>query len=592
MSLTKVSYSMINGAAINILDYGAVSGADSGAAIQLALNAITANSVLVIPSGTYIVSQYLTISNKSNFSIVMEGVVIPTGILNTLASALFDFNNCSNFQVEPNIVNASYASTLNCFQLTGCTNVTIHDGLIDVKYNTLDGSAAVNIRSNTTEVVVRNNTIRSGYGVLVNSAETGVSNIQILNNNFVGQVAYGNTGPGDAVEINAAINGVQNVTVSGNTFSGYSYINAGRNLVCGFSNVSDVLVSNNKFTDVDNMICIHFEDGTNLARAESNIITSGIVGINIACNTTKNLVGISASNNTIQLPTSSATYSNSVGITAQSNQLAGGGEILGLQVIGNVVETVAAPEYGILINDHRRGVITNNIVSGFATGGIFVYSGNVAKAGIYDTVIKNNTAYNNTINYRFARGALGDTYSNTFAFEDVIVQDNICEKQGTFDYISKSTYGTSFQPSSKKIGNGITQTVDNTAKLFATFTIPNVATFGQIEIAYTCATNSGSNRVVESGKYMFTVARQAGSNVVLATSSKFGNSQVAKLGTGTITVTLSTTAVSGGVGADNTFSLQYTCADGTANPTKSGSDFTYNLISTHSESTVAIIPLT
>jgi hypothetical protein len=65
MSLTKVSYSMIQGAVANILDYGAVadydentpgSGTDNSAAIQAAINAVNAqssNGAVYIPAGAY-----------------------------------------------------------------------------------------------------------------------------------------------------------------------------------------------------------------------------------------------------------------------------------------------------------------------------------------------------------------------------------------------------------------------------------------------------------------------------------------------------------------------------------------------------------
>ena len=55
MSLTKVSYSMITGAPVNVLDFGAdnTGATDSTAAIQAAVNSLTSKSVLVINPGTY-----------------------------------------------------------------------------------------------------------------------------------------------------------------------------------------------------------------------------------------------------------------------------------------------------------------------------------------------------------------------------------------------------------------------------------------------------------------------------------------------------------------------------------------------------------
>ena len=56
MSLTKVSYAMIDGAVANVLDYGADSTGveDSTTAIT---NALAAADVVYLPAGTYKVSQ-------------------------------------------------------------------------------------------------------------------------------------------------------------------------------------------------------------------------------------------------------------------------------------------------------------------------------------------------------------------------------------------------------------------------------------------------------------------------------------------------------------------------------------------------------
>jgi hypothetical protein len=63
MSLTKATFSMIEGAPVNVLDYGAVgdSVTDDTAAIQAAFNACLSYGSVVFPVGTYIVSSTLTI---------------------------------------------------------------------------------------------------------------------------------------------------------------------------------------------------------------------------------------------------------------------------------------------------------------------------------------------------------------------------------------------------------------------------------------------------------------------------------------------------------------------------------------------------
>lgn len=71
MSLTKVTYSMIDGAAANVLDYGAdpTGSNDSTTAIQAA---ITNNSAVYVPAGTYRISSALQI-RKNNFSLFGAG---------------------------------------------------------------------------------------------------------------------------------------------------------------------------------------------------------------------------------------------------------------------------------------------------------------------------------------------------------------------------------------------------------------------------------------------------------------------------------------------------------------------------------------
>jgi len=62
MSLTKASYSMISGAPINVLDYGAVGNGttDDTTAIQNAINAAKIGNVVYFPPGTYKITAALT----------------------------------------------------------------------------------------------------------------------------------------------------------------------------------------------------------------------------------------------------------------------------------------------------------------------------------------------------------------------------------------------------------------------------------------------------------------------------------------------------------------------------------------------------
>ena len=75
MALTKVTYSMIEGASLNVLDYGAdpTGVADSTSAIQAAINAVpSTGGAVLVPAGLYLVNSTITI-NKSYVHFVGEG---------------------------------------------------------------------------------------------------------------------------------------------------------------------------------------------------------------------------------------------------------------------------------------------------------------------------------------------------------------------------------------------------------------------------------------------------------------------------------------------------------------------------------------
>jgi hypothetical protein len=73
MALTKVSYAMIEGAAKNVLDFGAdpTGTTDSTAAIQAACNG---GGLIYIPLGTYVMSDYVNV--ESNSHITIDGTIL------------------------------------------------------------------------------------------------------------------------------------------------------------------------------------------------------------------------------------------------------------------------------------------------------------------------------------------------------------------------------------------------------------------------------------------------------------------------------------------------------------------------------------
>jgi len=93
MSLTKASYSMINGAPINVLDYGAVGDGvtNDTAAIQAAID--SGNSIL-FPNKTYLVTS-LDFSSWSGIVQCLGTIKVPA---NTAITDIIDFSSASNFE--------------------------------------------------------------------------------------------------------------------------------------------------------------------------------------------------------------------------------------------------------------------------------------------------------------------------------------------------------------------------------------------------------------------------------------------------------------------------------------------------------------
>jgi polygalacturonase len=83
MALTKATYSMIEGAPINVLDYGAVgdNSTNDAAAIQAAVDALPASGgALEFPSGkTFVIGTPINFTGKSDFSVTGFGATIRCG---------------------------------------------------------------------------------------------------------------------------------------------------------------------------------------------------------------------------------------------------------------------------------------------------------------------------------------------------------------------------------------------------------------------------------------------------------------------------------------------------------------------------------
>lgn len=132
MALTKVTYSMIDGAVVNVLDYGAVGddATSNTAALQAALDALTSGGTMYVPEGIYR-SGALTVSND-NVEIAMEpGAVLKFNVLGSGAKAITI--SAENFSVRGGAIQGPaggvYVGNENGLHMIGASTASRKVGL-------------------------------------------------------------------------------------------------------------------------------------------------------------------------------------------------------------------------------------------------------------------------------------------------------------------------------------------------------------------------------------------------------------------------------------------------------------------------------
>lgn len=143
MSLTKVSYSMITGAPVNVLDFGAdnTGATDAGPAIQTALNSGAA--VVVFPAGTYKIVTKCILTNTSLKSIEGYGATLVGNMPipanppeNTYEQYMLNF---ANNDVQVIIAGITFRS----FNPTVTFNQIWYGGVFSFQYQTLQAAVWV-----------------------------------------------------------------------------------------------------------------------------------------------------------------------------------------------------------------------------------------------------------------------------------------------------------------------------------------------------------------------------------------------------------------------------------------------------------------
>jgi hypothetical protein len=183
MSLTKVSYSMITGAPVNVKDYGATGDGvtNDTTAIQAAVNAAN-NKQLIFPSGTYLINNTILNTSISNLDIVGEGYVLIKATANLSGSQMFTLgalgttNEINVSNVNFNGQASTYTSNLELLAVYG-TVVRVSD----CGFEGYADSGLRNAQDTETQLFIAENCTFDGgnYGV-----ETRGKGSKFLNNNL------------------------------------------------------------------------------------------------------------------------------------------------------------------------------------------------------------------------------------------------------------------------------------------------------------------------------------------------------------------------------------------------------------------------
>lgn len=196
MALTKATYSMIDGAPVNVLDYGAVGDGvtDSTAAIQAAIDALSPlGGTLYFPKGSYIVSD----ANADNACLVVTAPIQFLGagaFYTSIQPAASVAGTVNTILVNPN---ASYDQTLMSFKNLSLGN--LNNGTRAGNHGIY--CITLNAGQNLPKFTVENCSIQQGNGFAIYHLNDPVDNVNggmyaayINNNTLKGGIKLENSG--------------------------------------------------------------------------------------------------------------------------------------------------------------------------------------------------------------------------------------------------------------------------------------------------------------------------------------------------------------------------------------------------------------
>ena len=357
MSLTKASYSMIEGACANVLDFGAVGNgiADDAPAVQAAMNA---SKSVYFPEG---------------YSYYLGSSVTPQG-----NSVIFGGGRDSHILIKDGDTNG--------FDLTNLTGVTVRDLKFSCKTLTgtlggLNGKAAIYL-SNSAQCVIENNFIFNIFNVGIRLYNSNNNKIQ---NNYFGDWFTTGTANDDTGNI-YCLGACSYNTIEGNFCLG---INAGVGVgftdyyIVGVQMVGN-LIANNRIATKKAYGIVFYTTGVSVPLGyDCRLVVTGnsidtVYGDYIAGNSGAGIYlqgagGAICSNNSVYNTCVNTTIFGTLlgaGITANINDAV---QTAAIQICNNTVHTLRGPaiwagssrQHGILVDGNI--VRSDDTTSGFST---------------------------------------------------------------------------------------------------------------------------------------------------------------------------------------------------------------------------------
>lgn len=411
MSLTKVTYSMIAGAAVNVRDYGAVGSgvADDAAAIQAAIDSLTNGGTVYFPTGTYLCLTKLTV-DVDNINLDFAGNAILSYTTPTQTLLEINGENCNVYGATINApatfdgtnVAPTYAViAINNDFFTG-QGITINNvPKIGVWFKEANNGKFVNstINGGTTEgFFTGSNTVH--FGLLIDPSSTTSQGNYVVSGNIINRCVQG-AGSGNT----GAATAEQGIVISGNVFElcwNHGYYTSG--IANGIS------VTGNSFNSCQLPIAL---------TGQSHVVTGNALYVNTTGTgvlTDNEVTGISlrdpryciVSNNTIK----GESINGGVVIDLADNaEVPGANSVENNIVSNNVIEITNATVAGVnairLIADTSTNV-TNNIISGnIIKAPVRSLTGLISIECSAAVVSEANSVVNNVI---VMTGARGDAY--------------------------------------------------------------------------------------------------------------------------------------------------------------------------------------